>query len=276
MVKSLPFQKYIFNKTHYLGVLRMDLASIIGMAGGLILLASAMLMGVGIGPYIDPASAAITIGGSLCSLILASKMETMKKFLTFYKIAFVPQTYDIPALIVKLVNYATQARRDGILSLEQQSNQEDNEFLRKGLNMAIDGAEPDSIRGLLETEMDRTLERHKDNAGLFDTWGGLAGSFGMLGTLVGLVAMLLNMSDPASIGPAMAVALITTFYGSLISSVFSSPIATKLKIRAADEALMQLCIIEGIMSIQSGDNPRTLEAKLLTFLPPAQRVSQFE
>lgn len=254
----------------------MDLASIIGMAGGLIVLGAAMLTGVGIGPYIDVASLLITGGGSICSLILSQKMETMKKFFTFYKVAFVPQTYDIPALIVKLVNYATQARRDGILSLEQQSNQEENEFLRKGLNMAIDGAEPDSIRGLLETEMDRTLERHKDNAGLFDTWGGLAGSFGMLGTLVGLVAMLLNMSDPASIGPAMAVALITTFYGSLISSVFSAPIATKLRIRAGDEALMQLCIIEGIMSIQSGDNPRTLEAKLLTFLPPAQRVSQFE
>lgn len=191
-------------------------------------------------------------------------------------IAFKPQTFDVPGLIKKLVDYSTQARRDGILSLEQQSNQEENEFLKRGLNMAIDGAEPDSIRDLLETDMDRTLERHKDNAGIFDTWAAFAGSYGMLGTLIGLVAMLLNMSDPASIGPAMAVALLTTFYGSFVGNVVGSPIANILKVRAADEALVKLLIIEGIMSIQAGDNPRALEAKLLTFLPPNQRVSQFE
>ena len=142
--------------------------------------------------------------------------------------------------------------------------------------MAIDGAEPDSIRDLLETDMDRTLDRHKANAGIFDTWASYAGAYGMLGTLIGLVAMLLNMSDPASIGPAMAVALLTTFYGSFIGNVVGSPIANILNIRANDEALVKLLIIEGIMSIQAGDNPRALEAKLLTFLPPNQRVSQFE
>ncbi|PZT47568.1 motility protein A [Helicobacter valdiviensis] len=254
----------------------MDIATVIGMSLSFILLGVAMMMGVGIGPYFDIPSILITVGGSITSLLIGYKMESMKKAFTFFMIAFKPQTFDVPALIKKLVDYSTQARRDGILSLEQQSNQEDNEFLRRGLNMAIDGAEPDSIRDLLETDMDRTLDRHKANAGIFDTWAAYAGAYGMLGTLIGLVAMLLNMSDPASIGPAMAVALLTTFYGSFIGNVVGSPIANILMVRANDEALVKLLIIEGIMSIQAGDNPRALEAKLLTFLPPNQRVSQFE
>ena len=254
----------------------MDLATVIGMSLSFILLGTAMMLGVGIAPYFDVPSMLITIGGSITSLFIGYKMENMKKAPTFFMIAFKPQTFDVPGLIKKLVDYSTQARRDGILSLEQQSNQEENEFLKRGLNMAIDGAEPDSIRDLLETDMDRTLDRHKANAGIFDTWAAYAGAYGMLGTLIGLVAMLLNMSDPASIGPAMAVALLTTFYGSFIGNVVGSPIANILNIRANDEALVKLLIIEGIMSIQAGDNPRALEAKLLTFLRPNQRVSQFE
>ena len=254
----------------------MDLATVIGMSLSFILLGTAMMLGVGIAPYFDVPSMLITIGGSITSLFIGYKMENIKKAPTFFMIAFKPQTFDVPGLIKKLVDYSTQARRDGILSLEQQSNQEENEFLKRGLNMAIDGAEPDSIRDLLETDMDRTLDRHKAHAGIFDTWASYAGAYGMLGTLIGLVAMLLNMSDPASIGPAMAVALLTTFYGSFIGNVVGSPIANILNIRANDEALVKLLIIEGIMSIQAGDNPRALEAKLLTFLPPNQRVSQFE
>lgn len=254
----------------------MDLGTIVGMSLSFILLGTAMTLGVGIGPYLDIPSILITCGGSITSLLIAYKMENMKKAFTYFMFAFKPQTFDVPGLIKKLVDYSTQARRDGILSLEQQSNQEENVFLKRGLNMAIDGAEPDSIRDLLETDMDRTLERHKANAGIFDTWAAYAGAYGMLGTLIGLVAMLLNMSDPASIGPAMAVALLTTFYGSFIGNILGSPIANILVVRANDEALVKLLIIEGIMSIQAGDNPRALEAKLLTFLPPNQRVSQFE
>ncbi|MCH5323555.1 MAG: motility protein A [Helicobacter sp.] len=254
----------------------MDLATVIGMSLSLILLGSAMMMGVGIAPYFDAPSILITVGGSITSLFIGYKMENLKKMFTYFMVAFKPQTFDVPGLIKKLVDYSTQARRDGILSLEQQSNQEENEFLKRGLNMAIDGAEPDSIRDLLETDMDRTLDRHKSNAGIFDTWAAYAGAYGMLGTLIGLVAMLLNMSDPASIGPAMAVALLTTFYGSFIGNVVGSPIGNILSVRAQDEALVKILIIEGIMSIQAGDNPRSLEAKLLTFLPPNERVSQFE
>jgi len=254
----------------------MDLGSVIGTAATLGILLVAMSMGPGVGPYIDIPSVLITVLGSIAALFIAFKPEQMKGFGKYYGIAFKPPQFDIPALIKKLVDYATQARRDGILSLEQAANQEENDFLRKGLSMAVDGSEPDTIRDLLELDMDQALGRHKGNAAIFETWAALGGAFGMLGTLVGLVAMLLNMSDPAAIGPAMAVALLTTLYGAMIGNIFGSPVSNILQIRAGDEALVKMLIIEGIMSIQAGDNPRTLEAKLLAFLPPSKRVSQFE
>ncbi len=254
----------------------MDLGTVVGLVLIFGLLAGAMTMGVGIGPYIDLPSLLIVVGGSMGSLLISFKMEQMKNFGKVFMIAVKPPKIDVPGLIKKLVDYATQARRDGILSLEQSANNEENDFLRKGLSMAVDGSEPNTIRELLEIEMDRTLERHKSFAGIFDQWAALAGAFGMVGTLLGLVAMLLNMADPAAIGPAMAVALITTFYGAVIGNVFGAPIANILLTRANDEATVHLLILEGIMSIQSGDNPRTLEAKLLSFLPPKERISQFE
>lgn len=254
----------------------MDLASVVGFIAAFGLLIATMMLGVGVGPYIDVPSMLVTIGGSVAALFIGFKMEQMKNFIKILMIVFKPETYDIPGLIKKLVDYATQARRDGILSLEQAANSEDNEFLKKGLSMAVDGSEPDTIRDLLEIDIEQTSGRHKSNAAIFEQWAAVAGAFGMLGTLIGLVAMLLNMADPNAIGPAMAVALITTFYGALIGNTLGAPVSNKLLIRNNDEELMKTLIVEGIMSIQSGDNPRTLESKLLSFLPPAERVSQFE
>ncbi|RUM46111.1 MAG: motility protein A [Hydrogenimonas sp.] len=254
----------------------MDLGSVIGLVMVVGLLFGAMAMGVGIGTYIDIPSILIVIGGSLGSLLIAFKMEQMKNIIKIFMIAIRPPKEDIPALIRKLVAYSTQARRDGILSLENLANSEENEFLKKGLSMAVDGNEPDMIREMLEIEMEQTSERHRANAAIFDHWAGLAGAMGMIGTLIGLVAMLLNMSDPSAIGPSMAVALLTTMYGAMIGNILGTPIANILHIRDADENLAKTIILEGIMSIQAGDNPRTLEAKLLSFLPPSERVSQFE
>jgi len=254
----------------------MDLGTVVGLVLILGLLFGAMAMGVGIGPYIDIPSVLIVFGGSIGALLISFKMEQMKNFVKIFMIAIKPPQEDIPELIKKLVEYSTQARRDGILSLEQAANNETNEFLKKGLSMAVDGNEPDTIREMLEIEMEQTSERHKGNAAIFDQWAGLAGSMGMIGTLIGLVAMLLNMSDPSAIGPAMAVALLTTMYGAMIGNIFGTPIANILSIRNSDELLVKTIILEGIMSIQAGDNPRTLESKLLSFLPPSERVSQFE
>ena len=254
----------------------MDLGTVIGLVLISVLLGSAMAMGVGIGPYIDVPSMLIVVGGSFGALLIMYKMEQMKNFGKIFMIAIKPPQEDVPALIKRLVDYSTQARRDGILSLETTANAEENEFLKKGLLMAVDGNEPDQVRDLLEIEAEQTSDRHKINASIFDGWAGIAGAMGMIGTLIGLVAMLLNMADPSAIGPSMAVALLTTMYGAMIGNIDGTPIANILLIRNTDESLVKTICVEGIMSIQAGDNPRTLEAKLLSFLAPNERVSQFE
>lgn len=254
----------------------MDLGTVVGLVLTLALLAGAMAMGVGVGPYIDVPSILIVFGGTTGALLTGFKMEQMKNMVKIFMIAIKPPQENLPELIKKMVDYSTKARRDGILALENDANNESNAFLRKGLSMAVDGNEPDNIRDLLEIEMEQTSARHKNNADIFDRMSGFAGSMGMIGTLIGLVAMLLNMADPSAIGPAMAVALLTTMYGAMIGNIVGMPINSILLIRDGDEMLAKTLILEGIMAIQAGDNPRTLEAKLLSFLPPNERTSQFE
>ena len=254
----------------------MDLGTVVGLVLSLTLLGGAMAMGVGLGPYIDVPSILIVFGGTTGALLIGFRMEQMKNLFKVFMVAIKPTQENIPELIKKMVDYSTKARRDGILALENDANNETNTFLRKGLSMAVDGNEPDNIRDLLEIEMEQTSSRHKNNADIFDRMAGFAGAMGMIGTLIGLVAMLLNMADPSAIGPAMAVALLTTMYGAIIGNVIGTPINNILVIRDGEEMLSKTLILEGIMAIQAGDNPRTLEAKLLSFLPPNERVSQFE
>jgi len=254
----------------------MDLGTVIGIVLIMALLLGAMAMGVGVGAYIDIPSVLIVVGGSIGALMVSFKPAQMKKFTKVFGKAIKPGEEDIGELIKKLVEFATKARKDGILALESEVNNEENEFLKKGLSMAIDGSEPDTIRELLEIEIEQTSGRHKIHAEIFNQWAGLAGAMGMVGTLIGLVAMLLNMADPSAIGPSMAVALLTTMYGAIIGNVFGTPIYNILNIRNDEENIVKEMILSGIMSIQSGDAPRVLEAKLLSYLAPADRVSQFD
>ncbi len=254
----------------------MDLGTVIGLVLTLALLFGAMAMGVGLGPYIDIPSILIVFGGTTGVLMISLKMEQIKAAGKVFKIAIKPPQIDLQELIKKMVEYSTKARKDGILALEESANKEENEFLKRGLSMAVDGNEPDTIRELLEIDMEQTSSRHKLNASFFDQIAGFAGAMGMIGTLIGLVAMLLNMSDPSAIGPAMAVALLTTMYGAMLGNIIGTPVANILILRDADETLFKTLIIEGIMSIQAGDNPRNLEAKLLAFLSPKDRISQFD
>ena len=254
----------------------MDLGTVIGIVLIMALLLGAMTMGVGIGAYIDIPSVLIVVGGSIGALMVSFKPAQMKAFTKIFMKAIKPGEEDVAELIKKLVEFATKARKDGILALESEVNSEENEFLKKGLSMAIDGSDPDTIRELLEIEMEQTSTRHKINGSIFNQWAGLAGAMGMVGTLIGLVAMLLNMADPSAIGPSMAVALLTTMYGAIIGNVFGTPIYNILTIRNDEETLVKEMILSGIMSIQSGDAPRVLEAKLLSYLAPVDRVSQFD
>ncbi|SFV69583.1 Flagellar motor rotation protein MotA [hydrothermal vent metagenome] len=254
----------------------MDLGTVIGIVLIMVLLLGAMTMGVGVGAYIDIPSVLIVVGGSIGALMISFKPGQMKVFTKVFMKAIKPGEEDPVDLIKKLVEFATKARKDGILALEGDVNSEENDFLKKGLSMAIDGSEPDTIRELLEIELEQTSTRHKIHGSIFNQWAGLAGAMGMVGTLIGLVAMLLNMADPSAIGPSMAVALLTTMYGAIIGNVFGTPIYNILNIRNDEESMIREMIISGIMSIQSGDAPRVLEAKLLAYLAPADRVSQFD
>ena len=242
----------------------MDLGTVVGWVLTLVLLFGSMAIGVGIGPYIDVPSIMIVFGGTIGVMMVGFKMETLKSVFKFYGIAVKPTQINLSATI------------DGILALENDVNNEVNQFLKKGLSMAVDGNEPDAIRALLEIDMDQSSARHTNNIKIFEQVGGFAGAMGMIGTLIGLVAMLLNMADPSAIGPSMAVALLTTLYGAMIGNIIGAPVGNILSIRDADEVLEKQVVLEGIMSIQAGDNPRTLEAKLLAFLPPKDRKSQFE
>ena len=254
----------------------MDLGTVIGIVLIMVLLLGSMTMGVGVGAYVDIPSVLIVVGGSIGALMISFKPNQMKAFTKIFMKAIKPGEEDPAELIKKLVEFAGKARKDGILALESDVNDEENAFLKKGLSMAIDGSEPDTIRDLLEIEMEQTSARHAVHGSIFNQWAGLAGAMGMVGTLIGLVAMLLNMADPSAIGPSMAVALLTTMYGAIIGNVFGAPISNILVVRNNDENTLKEMIITGIMSIQSGDAPRVLEAKLLAYLAPADRVSQFD
>jgi len=246
----------------------MDLGTVIGIVLIFALLLGSMVMGVGIGAYIDIPSALIVIGGSIGALMIAFKPAQMKQFTKIFMKAIKPGEEDIAELIKKMVEFATKARKDGILALEGDVNNEENEFLKKGLSMAIDGSEPDTIRDLLEIEMEQTSTRHKIHGSIFNQWAGLAGAMGMIGTLVGLVAMLANLADPSAVGPAMAVALLTTMYGALIGTAIAGIIESKLEQKHSVEMIAHQITIQGAIMIAAGESIGNIKMKLQAVLPP--------
>ena len=254
----------------------MDIGSIVGLliAWGLVLWS--LVIGVGIGPYIDFPSFLITVGGSIGVVMSAFPINKLIIGLKAVSKAFIYIPQSEQNLISQLVDFAVKARRDGILSLESEEENMKDEFLKKGIRLAVDGTEPEVIRTVLEMDFENMVQRHEANISVMAYFADIGPAMGMIGTLIGLVAMLLNMSDPSAIGPAMAVALITTFYGSLIANMIANPIATKMKIRSIEEQHLREIMLAGIMAIQSGDNPRIVEQKLNAYLPPSLRKSQFD
>jgi chemotaxis protein MotA len=254
----------------------MDLGSVIGLVLTMLLLVVSMAMGVGIGPYIDVPSIIIVFGGTMGTLLIGFRPEQLKKIGKVFMVAIKPPQIDPKKTVKNIIEYAIKARKEGILSIEDDLQNEEDEFLKKGLSLAVDGVEPDAIKEILENDIDQMSSRHSDNASIFGQIASFAGAMGMIGTLIGLVAMLLNMADPAAIGPAMAVALLTTMYGAIIGNVFGTPIENILTLRDKDEVNLKTIIVKGIMAIQAGDNPRNIETKLFAFLNPTDRESQFD
>jgi chemotaxis protein MotA len=250
----------------------MDLATLIGLICAVFLI----LFGIkpqNIPAFIDLPSMYITIGGAISATIAAFPASKLVNSFGVIKNAFFVKSSTPVEIIKQLVEFAEQARREGILTLEARAAEIEDEFLKKGIQLAVDGTESELIKDILSTEIAFTEERHEQGAKIFDFLGSMTPSFGMIGTLVGLVLMLGNMSNVESIGPNMAVALITTLYGSIAANVFCLPMVEKLKGYSRKEILIKELMLEGIMSLQSGDNPRIVEQKLTAFLEPGMRVS---
>ncbi len=250
----------------------MDLATISGVIFGISAIIISIYLGGTLYAFIDIPSMFIVFGGTIASTLINFPLSDVISVLGVVKNAFLYKALLPTEEINKIVKFAETARREGILALETESERQTDEFLKKGLQLAVDGTAPDLIRNILETELSYLEDRHKLGQGIFESMGYYSPAFGMIGTLIGLINMLKSLDDPSSIGAGMSVALVTTFYGAVLANLILLPIAGKLKNRTESESLLKEIITEGIMSIQSGDNPRVVEEKLKAFLSPKLRV----
>ncbi len=248
----------------------MDLATIIGVVMGISLVTASIMTGGDIGGFINIPSILVVFGGTFSGTLI---MFPMGQVIGSIKVAIntIKVKPNDPKKIIKImVELSKKVRKDGALSL--QTYKTPDKFLSKAIGMMVDGMDHHSIRAVLGTEIDKMKARHASGSELFDQVGLLAPAFGMIGTLIGLVQMLQQLSDPASIGPAMAVALLTTFYGALLANLFCIPIAKKLSIRSTEESVVLELIMEGVVSIVRKENPSLMRSKLNAFLVPSQQV----
>nr|WP_267510044.1 motility protein A [Borreliella garinii] len=250
----------------------MNLASIIGWGVGFgAILISMAFTPTGLGVFWDLSSVFITIVGSFSALMASSEIIAVKKIPTYLGFFFRRNSYAKVSIIKILVELSEKARKEGLLSLDDELEQINDPFFKSGMRLVVDGADPEVIRTMLYLELDQMQERHRVGSELFKTWAKLAPAFGMIGTLIGLVALLGNLEDKSALGSSMAVALITTLYGTIMANLMFTPVQLKLEKIDSEEAAVKTMIIEGVLSIQSGDNPRILEQKLMTFLTPKDR-----
>ncbi len=254
----------------------MDIASVAGLILGVAMVIFGILSNGGVaalGNFVDLPSVIITIGGSLSSTLFSNKL---KDFINGFKAITLalkePAIGDASAAISEIINLSNISRKEGLLALEEATHDMEDEFLKKGINLVVDGTDPELVRGILETELINIETRHKRIIGFWEKWGEMGPAWGMIGTLIGLVNMLKNLEDSSSIGPNMAVALLTTLYGSLIANWLANPTAAKLKVNNELEIMMKEIAVEGLLSIQAGENPRVIEEKLKSFLAPAERA----
>jgi chemotaxis protein MotA len=248
----------------------MELGTIIGLGLGLTLIAIAIVLGGNPVIFIDAQSFLIVIGGGVVSSpLVAFPISHVKGMISIVMKAVIVKQRDPLESIKFIIELAQKARKESLLALE--NVEISDEFLKKGIGLAVDGTEPAIIKGVLRAEMSYIQKRHEDGKAILLNIGDMAPAYGMIGTLVGLVNMLANLSDPSAIGPAMAVAILTTLYGAVAANVFAMPLATKLEWYDSEETLQMEIVIEGISSILEGEHPAVAEQKLMSFLPAAKR-----
>lgn len=249
----------------------MDVATFVGIIVGFSVMVVAIVIDGNIMGFWDVKSILIVLGGTLATALICYPVDRLLSVFKVATKAFVTKNEDPLDIVNQLVKFAERARREGILALENAVDEVEDEFLKSGIRLAVDGVEPELIKDILETELAFIEDRHRTGQGILINMGTYAPAFGMIGTLIGLVMMLQTLDNPSTIGPKMAVALLTTLYGSVLANVLFLPLANKLKMRTAAEILVKEVTIEGVLSIQSGDNPRIVEQKLKAFLAPIMR-----
>jgi chemotaxis protein MotA len=248
-----------------------DLATIGGLVVVVGLITAAILFGSPLMVFIDVPSVLIVIGGTIGVLFVAFPGGGVLSAVKAGKAAVFGKAPVVQDTIKLLSDLSNRARREGLLSLESAAQETEDDFMKRGLLMVVDGHEATAIEEVLYDELDKIEARHKLNIDIWDALGAYGPAMGMIGTLIGLVQMLQNMSDPNAIGPAMAVALLTTFYGSLLANVVGIPIANKLKSRSAEEIAAKTVVAQGLLSILNGENPRFMVDRLNASLAPAER-----
>ncbi len=255
----------------------MDIASLLGLGLGFaFILMSMILGGSGLGVYVNIPSVLMVIGGSFAAIMVSNPLSRVLGLTKYVSHVFKVPNYELEKTISTLVNFSERARREGLLALEDDIEEVEDEFLKNGIQMVVDGTDPEIIKTILYNDLSQLEERHAIGIKLTSDWASLAPAFGMIGTLTGLIAMLSNLDDPNAIGSGMSLALITTMYGSILANMILLPFKNKLQDRDQEERLTREIMIEGILSIQAGDNPNILKYKLVSFLDPVKRQSMME
>jgi chemotaxis protein MotA len=250
----------------------MDLATIIGIVLSFGLVITAIMIGSSLFVFVSIPSALIVLGGTLGATLIHYPLGHILGVMGVLKNAFFSKLEQPSETISQFLDYANRARKEGILSLEPLLKEIDDEYLKKAMQLTVDGVEPQVIEEIMQTEIAYLQERHETGADIFAAMGTYAPALGMIGTVIGLVQMLQSMDDPSAIGPAMAVALITTFYGAVLANLVFNPLSGKLKTRSKEEVLLRELALEGILAISKGENPRIIEEKLNGYLPPKLRT----
>jgi chemotaxis protein MotA len=244
----------------------LEKTTVIGIGAGLGCIIISIMLGGELGSFADLASVFIVFGGTIASTIVSYPGKMLKSLKTVYTMAFKKKNIDLNDDIEMIIKIANVARREGLLALEDAMDEVDNPFFQKGIMLIVDGADGELVKNILETEIAFIQERHTQGQNIINSMAAFAPAYGMIGTLIGLINMLKSLSDTASLGPSMAVALITTFYGVVLANLIFTPVSKKLKVMSDAEALQKELYMEGLLSIQDGENPRIIKDKLTAFI----------
>lgn len=245
----------------------MDLATIIGIVLGFgAVFGGAVLEGVHIGALISPTSALIVLGGTFGAVFISFPLEVVIKGFKDVTIALFPSKVDHEAVVKDIISYATKARRNGLISLEQEAQNAKDPFIKKGISLVVDGIDPQKLRETLEADIMAYEDHQKHSAEFYEAAGGYAPTIGIIGAVLGLIHVMANLSDPAKLGAGIAAAFVATIYGLMVANIICLPIGSKIKIRMKAEVLRRVMILEGLIAIQNGENPHFIEQKLKAFV----------